>query len=224
MQGDDAIRLFGEHQRRRNLSPSTIKHRRFRLKALQGWLDKDLLDATTADLEKWLDKSDLAPQTRYTYVAYLAAFYRWAAKERLVEEDPTENMIRPRLPKRVPRPWDEAGMGHALAEADPRMACWLLMAHLAGARVMEMAALRVEDLHRDQGVILLHGKGNKERLVPLHPLLLEALTVFGLPRAGFVFRKRDGKPLHPSSISRYVGRYNREHGIDATAHQGGSDL
>jgi integrase/recombinase XerC len=218
--GDDAVRLFGEYQRRKNLSPSTIRHRRLRLKALQGWLDKDILDATHSDLEKWLDHFDIAPQTKYTYTSYIAAFYRWAHKQRLVKSDPSEDLIRPKLPKRVPRPWDEEGIGHALTEADDRMACWLLLAHFAGARVKEMAELRVEDIHRDQNVILLHGKGDKERLVPLHPLLLDALLRYGLPRAGYVFRRLDGKPLLPTTISKYVGRFTRAHGVDATAHQG----
>lgn len=218
--GEQAITAFTNYQRRRNLSPSTITHRRFRLRALAQWLDKDLLDADGKDIEKWLDVHDLAPQTRYTYVAYLTAFYVWAVKQRLVRKDPTEDIDRPKLPKRVPRPIGRDDLAHAFAEADLRMRCFLLLAAFAGARCMEIAALRVEDIHRDQGVLLLHGKGDKERLVPLHPDVLRALTAFGLPRAGYVFRRRDGHPLKPSTISRYVGGYLRSVGVDATAHMG----
>lgn len=220
MPGSAAISAFGRYQHKRNLSPSTITHRRFRLRAFEEWLDKDILDVTAKDIDKWLDHHDLAPQTRYTYVAYLAAFYQWALKERLVRKDPTEDLIRPKLPKRVPRPIARDDLAHAVSESDPRMRCFLLLAAFAGARCMEIAALRVEDIHRDQNVLLLHGKGNKERLVPLHTDVLRSLTAFGLPRAGYVFRRRDGKPLKPSTISRYVGKYLRSVGVDATCHQG----
>lgn len=212
--------MFCRYQRRRNLSESTIMHRRFRLQAFERWLDKPLEAATSEDISKWLDTHDLAPQTRYTYLAYLAAFYRWAERSRLVDANPVDELERPKLPRRVPRPWDCSAVAGAMEAADPRMRCFLLLSGFAGARCKEIAELRVEDIYRDRGVLLLHGKGNKERLVPLHPLVLSALVAFGLPRAGYVFRRRDGHPLKPSTVSRYVGRFLHEQGIDATAHMG----
>lgn len=231
LSGEQAVSAFGRYQHKRNLSPSTIRHRRFRLQALARHLDPiDLLDATPKQIDRWLDKSNapigLSPQTRYTYIALLAAFYTWAVKERLIRRDPTEELIRPKLPERVPRPWNPADVAGAIMLADDRMRCWLLLAWFEGCRVMEMAALRVEEIHG--GNLLLHGKGNKERVVPLHPEVKRALHAFGLPRAGYVFRRRDGLPLKPSTISRYVGKYLRSVGVDATAHMGrhryGTDL
>lgn len=221
--GEQAIAAFCRYQRKRNLSESTIRHRRFRLNALARAIDPtDLLDVTPAQIDRWLDKHNppkgLSPQTRYTYVSLLAAFYTWAQKERLIRKDPTEDLIRPKLPKRMPRPWNPAEVAGAIMLADERMTCWLLLAWFAGCRVMEMAALRVEEIHG--GRILLHGKGDKERSVPLHPVVQRALNAYGLPRAGYVFRRRDGGPLKPSTISRYVGKYLRSVGVDATAHQG----
>lgn len=218
--GELAVAAFTHHQRRRNLSLSTISHRRFRLIALSRWLGKDLLDATTEDLEKFLDVGGLSPQSRYTYTSYFAAFYGWCVRERLIRKDPTEAMVRPKLPRRVPRPIAQDELAYAVSEADPRMRCFLLLAAFAGARCMEIAGLRVEDIHRHQNVLLLHGKGDRERLVPLHPDVHRALIGFGLPRAGFVFRKLNGNPLTPSTISRYVGKYLRSLEIDATCHQG----
>lgn len=218
--GELAVAEFTRYQRRRNLSHATISHRRFRLVALSRWLDKDLLEATTEDLEKFLEVGGLSPQTRYTYASYLRAFYGWCLRERLIRKDPTEHLIRPKLPKRVPRPIGQEELAYAVAEADPRMRCFLLLAAFAGARCMEISQLRVEDIHRDQNVLLLHGKGDKERLVPLHPDVYRALIGYGLPRAGYVFKTAKGTPLKPTSISRYVGKYLRSLGVDATAHQG----
>lgn len=218
--GELAVAEFTRHQRRRNLSPATISHRRFRLVALSQWLDKDLLDATAEDIEKYLDIGNLAPQTRRTYLSYFRAFYTWAQRERLVKTDPTEHIIPPKLPRRVPRPIPQDELAYAVAEADPRMRCFLLLAAFAGARCMEISGLLVEDIHRDRGLLLLRGKGDKERLVPLHDDVYRALITFGLPRTGAVFRTSKGTPLKPSTISRYVGSYLRSVGVDATAHRG----
>jgi site-specific recombinase XerD len=223
--GAEALRKFGEYQRRKNLSAGTISQRRMRIRALGKWLGGDVLDASTEDLEKWLDScgrggDGLAPQTRYVYVAALSAFYGWCCKHRYVKKDPTEDLIRPKLPKRQPRPWDEERIAYALTQANPRMRAFLLLAHLAGARCKEMSELRVEDIHVKRGVLMLHGKGEKDRIVPLHPVLYEALVQHGLPRAGYVFRKRDGKPLLPGTISRYVGNFLHSLDNPDTAHMG----
>jgi integrase/recombinase XerC len=218
--GDDAIRLFGDYQRRRNLSPKTIRARRFRLIDLSRWLDKDLLDVTTDELEKWLDRHQLAPQTRYTYITHLAAFYGWCFKQRWIKRDPVEDMVKPRLPKRVPRPMEAHDLEIALEQADPRMRAFLLLTVLGGFRCMEIAGLMVEDIRREQNVILVHGKGNKERLVPLHPLVMDALIQYGLPRCGYVFRRPDGKPLLASTVSTYITKHMKSLGLSSTAHQG----
>lgn len=215
------VAAFCDYQRKRNLSPSTISHRRFRLVALVEWLgDKHLCDATHRDLERWLDSRTLSPQTRYTYTAYTAAFYKWALREQHVRRDPTEQMIRPKLPKRQPRPIVRNDLAVAVEMADPRMACFLLLASFEGMRCAEIACLRVEDIDRERNVILVHGKGDKERLVPLHPHVLDALIRLGLPRAGYVFRRRDGWPLKPNTVSHYISDFLHGIGIDATAHRG----
>src|SRR5687768_8551089 len=102
----EAIAEFCTYQRRKNLSPHTIRHRRFRISAFASWLDVELLDASPEHVEKWISALGVSPQTEYTYLAYVSAFYAWAVKRRYVKVDPTEDIERPKLPKRQPRPWD----------------------------------------------------------------------------------------------------------------------
>lgn len=217
-----AIAAFCRYQRKRNLSENTIGSRRRKLTALARGLPVDLLNATTPQIERWLDRQNqpggLAPQTRSTYIAQFAAFYGWAMKQRIVKEDPTEELIRPKLPEYVPRPWNPEDVARAIVLADDRMRCFLLLCWFAGARCMEIAALRVEEIHGDS--LLLHGKGNKERVVPLHPEVKRALNSYGLPRAGYIFRRRDGWPLKPGTVSKYISRYLHSLDVNATAHMG----
>lgn len=217
---DDLLVEFGAHQRRRNLSPLTITHRRFRVAALADYLadrhGADILDATAELIEKFLDDADIAPQTRYTYIAYLSAFYTWAHKQGYVAGDPTALIERPKLPRRLPRPVDDDGLYDAIRYADPRMKAWLLLGAYQGFRCIEIARLRGEHVNPSRMTITAHGKGDKERTMALHPDTLEALRAYSLPRTGLVFERRGGGPIQPSTISRYISRHLADIG---TAHQ-----
>jgi site-specific recombinase XerD len=159
---DDPIAAFGAYQRRRNLSSSTILSRRQRLEQLSRWLDKPLLAATTDDLERWLHTRDLSAQTISTYVSYLAAFWAFAVRARLVDVDPTEDLIRPKVPFTMRRPWDPAEIAYAVDQADLRMRCLLLLPWAAGARCVEMSRLCGEDVDRDRAVLLLHAREGRQ--------------------------------------------------------------
>lgn len=219
--GAQAIVAYTKHQERRNLSPNTVYARRIRLERFAEWLaPRDILDAAGADIEGWIDHRGVSPQTQYGYVSIFAAFYAWAVQERLLRRNPADRVARPKLPRRVPRPIGDDDLAVAVEMADDRMRCWLLLAAFAGFRCAEITELRVEDIHPDRAVVMVHGKGNKERLVPLHPDLYSALLRYGLPRSGYVFKRRDGRPMRPATVSAYVGRYLRSLGIDATCHRG----
>lgn len=219
---DEVARLlvdFGIHQARRNLSPLTVLHRRLRVEAFAGWLEargSHLFAATADDVELWLDASPLAPQTRYTYVAYLASFYTWAMKAGHTTTDPTETIDRPKLPIHLPRPLASTSLQDAIRYANPRMRAWLHLGAYQGFRCIEIVRLRGEDVDPNRLTITARGKGNKERTIALHPETLASLRAYGLPERGLVFERRGGGPVQPSTVSRYISRHLADAG---TAHQ-----
>lgn len=224
-EGEDLSRLLAEfsaYQRRRGLSPLTISHRRFRVKAWAAWLapGETVFTATPSHVARWIGSHprELAAATQYTYLSYLAAFYRWAIRAGHTDTDPTAALERPRLPHRLPRPMPAPVLATGMADADPRMRAWLCLAAFQGFRCIEISRLRAEDIDRERMTIRAHGKGNKDRVVPLHPDTLAALVSYGLPSSGIVFLRRSPGhgPIQPSTISRYIGR----HLETATAHQG----
>jgi integrase/recombinase XerD len=105
--------------------------------------------------------------------------YRHLLLDGKIDKDPTLNIDLPKqwkvLPKALSR--DEVGVmlsakpseiktvrGHALALRDRAM---LELLYAGGVRVSEVADARLEDLKLEMGYILVHGKGDKERMVPL---------------------------------------------------------
>jgi integrase len=114
----------------------------------------------------------------------------------------------------------------AVASAPPRVRPWLVLAGWAGLRAKEIALLRRETVldTATPPVILVAAdatKGHRERIVPASPFVLAELRTAGLPRAGWVFPRRDGRPgpLAPWTVSHLANRHLRESGTAATLHQ-----
>lgn len=227
----ERLALFDAWQAKRNLSANTIRGRRFRLASFARYLQdqgKGLLDAETDDVEGWMDSlggdRGLSPQTRHGYTRQIAAFYHWAQRSRLIVDDPTEEVVRPRLPRGLPRPMDPAELMRAIDAADDRRAAMLALAGFAGFRCIEIAGLQVEDVDwRAHRLLIVHGKGGKERVVPMHPEVEVRLRRVA-PAHGYVFHKIHPvgpEPIKADTVSSMLSKFLRfECGIDASAHNG----
>lgn len=223
------VALFDAWQKRRNLATSTIKGRRLRLTGFSRFLQPDscLLEATTVDIEGWFDtlggKRGLAPQTRHAYTRQLAAFYHWAQRARIIMDDPTEDVVRPRLPRPLPRPIDPVELMRAIDAADDRKAAMLALAGFAGLRCQEIAGLRVEDIDwRRKKILVVHAKGGKERMMPMHPEVEFRLRRV-VPSHGYVFHRVHPvgpEPIKPGTVSQFLSEFLHEMGIAASAHNG----
>lgn len=213
---------FARDQTRRGLRPATIATRRRILWSLERSVDCPLVSVTADQIETWLDSLKLGIRSRYTYLSTVAAFFEYALRRGLRTDDPTREIVRPRLPRLVPRPATPEDVDYAIGNADPRMACWLCLATFQGFRCMEIAFLRREDVqeHRDPPLIVVaDGKGGRQDVLTLNEQVELALRLYGLPRSGYVFTQRNGSPYTPGSVSRYIGKYLRSVGVEATAHR-----
>lgn len=220
---DDAspslIALYCKDSAARGLQPTTIEMRDTRLRAYAVWLDRPLGTATPEDIRRFLDGRDIGARTRYAWLSHLSCFYRWAIRHGHLDDDPTTNIDRPRLPRLLPRPITDENLTIALKAADGRMRAMILLAAYMGLRCREIANIHANDLvvGADEPMLLVHGKGQKDRLVPLHPAVLAA--VVPLPKRGWLFLTPDGRQLTPQRVSRSISHHLHWHGVDATGHQ-----
>ena len=223
----ELLRRYRQHQERRMLLDSSIEHTRTRLRAFARWIEPGgMLDATRADVETFLDKRrthdgrKLNSRTRYYWIAHLHTFYEWALTEGLTEADPTVSIRRPRQRRVLPRPIGTEDLELAIRTAPSQMRAMLSLAAFAGLRVQEIAGLERDDVIEAKGLVRVrHGKGAKERIVPAHPDVLEALRGLPMPKTGYLFTRPRGGRFTPNRLSVVIARYLREHGIDATAHR-----
>ena len=114
----------------------------------------------------------------------LRSFHRFLVREGVAERDPTRTVVRPKLPRSLPRPLPVDDVRRLVEAPDPatpagsRDRAALEAMYGAGLRVSELVGLDVDDLDLESGAVRVLGKGGKEREVPLGRHAVEALEAY----------------------------------------------
>ncbi|WP_298432983.1 site-specific tyrosine recombinase XerD [uncultured Jannaschia sp.] len=149
-----------------------------------------LADATRGDIEAYLvacEAEGLAASTRARRLSAIRGLYRFAHEEGLRRDDPAIRITGPSKPKTLPKTLSEADVDALLAAAgtlgrtaDERLRDTALMQLLyaTGMRVTELVGLPVAAARGDPRMLLVRGKGGRERLVPLSPPARDALAAW----------------------------------------------
>jgi integrase/recombinase XerD len=147
-----------------------------------GWLTRrseSLASATRAALEAYLahlDAQGLAPATRARRLSALKQLYRFAVDEDWRTDNPALQIKGPgktrSLPDTLTMPEVEALLAaartHGRTETDRlRNTCLMEVLYATGLRVSELVSLPVAALRGDPNLLLVRGKGDKDRMVPL---------------------------------------------------------
>src|SRR6202044_3406789 len=136
----------------------------------------------------------------------LRGFYKWLLLDKRIGHDPTVNLESPASWKVLPKAlaqsevegmMDQAGMAANHPQADAvalRDRAIVEMLYAGGIRVSELTGLGVEDLSLAEGRMLVRGKGDKERIVPLGRVAVEALQAYlAFGRPSLAVRPRESR-------------------------------
>lgn len=117
----------------------------------------------------------------------LRGFYKWLLLDKRIGHDPTVNIESPSSWKVLPKALAESEVADMLDRAELqseheqnaatalRDQAILELLYAGGLRVSEVTGLRTEDLSLDEGRVMVRGKGDKERIVPLGRAAITAL-------------------------------------------------
>jgi len=169
----------------------------------------------------------------------LRHLYRFLLLDKRIDRDPTLNIPLPKqwkiLPKSLGRDEVEAMLGGG-ADVPARAANAALLLRnramlevfYAGAlRVSEVVSLKFEDVKLDMGYVLVRGKGDKERIVPLGRSAQEALSIYlrdgrsslaGQRNSPFLFIARGAKRITRQRVWQMVGAASLNAGRHASPH------
>lgn len=120
-----------------------------------------------------LSRLGRSPASIARCVSALRGFYRFLCRERLVKDNPLEGVTVPRTWNRLPKTLSVEEVDRLLHVAagnspeDVRDAAMLELLYATGLRVSELVGLDQRQLNLDVGYVLVSGKGNKQRVVPM---------------------------------------------------------
>lgn len=183
----------------------------------------DLADLQPADFRAWLaqrTQDGLSRPSIARALSTLRGFFKFLERTGRVENAALKTLRSPRLPKQVPRPLTESDAVETLSTAaELQEEPWLAARDVAlfsllygcGLRLGEALSLRVAD--RPHGDTLrVMGKGSKERIVPVLPLVRDAIAAYlarrpdGSPDDSALFIGARGGDLNPGVVQRQMRR------------------
>ena len=181
---EDKIEQFLEYQRSyRSHSPLTVSTYRCDLGQFCSWLLGRLgrlpePNAVTRELiMQWtVTLAGLAPASVCRKVSVLSSFFSFLADLGELAANPARRIPLPKPASRIPNAISEEEAQQLIgAAACPFERAMLLLMLTAGLRRSEVGAIRLEDVKLDDGLLLVRGKGAKQRMVPLMPQTAQAI-------------------------------------------------
>lgn len=178
-------------QQARGLSSRTVNDRADYIRRLD-----DPLTLTSKSIDRVLMNPQYKVGTKKVYYSHIRAWSKWLVMTGRRADDPTTFSPPPRMPKGKPRPLHDQHVEALLTNTGMyrRTRVMILLGLLAGLRVSEIASIRGDNFDRVAGVLYIVGKGSKERVIPIHPDLLE--VVEWMPPRGTWFRSPVGNRIN----------------------------
>ena len=149
-------------------------------------------DAAESDVSAFLaalrrgdaDHQPLSAASAARAVVAVRGLHRFAAREGIVAVDAAAAVRPPTPPRRLPKALSVEDVASILAAAGDdsprglRDRALLELLYGCGARISEAVGLDVDDVDESSGAVLLHGKGSKDRLVPVGSYAVQAVTAY----------------------------------------------
>lgn len=221
---EDAITEFGFDCKVRKLSPKTISNYQKQIRYLHRYLMAEF-KVNEVELVKgyhikqflsMMDDKGRKPRYINDLLKAFKTFFNYLYREKYVSVNPTAKVFNMKQPKTKILTFSEKEIRNLLNHFSGRdflsirNRAILAMFFDTGMRVSEVLNLKPDQIQAEY--ILVHGKGNKERLVPVSPYLAKTLMKYQMARASrfddmlpepYVFLSNRGKQLTQEAIAKF---------------------
>ncbi|WP_319759846.1 site-specific tyrosine recombinase XerD [Maridesulfovibrio sp.] len=216
----------------RGLSENSLNGYLSDLESFQSFLEErsaKIEDATSQTLLLYLTylrSKALKSTSLARHLSSLRGFFAFCTSRGFIKEDPATLLENPKLPRKIPEFLSPEEIGRILAlpklteKLGFRDRAMLELLYAAGMRVSELINLNIEDFDPQTGVLIIFGKGSKERLVPIHYVAQNFLNQYIKdwrpafnPKVKNIFLNRSGKGLTRQGVWKLIKKFALEAGI-----------
>lgn len=169
----------------------------------------------------------LSGHTVNGYMRALQSFWAWLEGEGFITKNPFRRLKVPKAPRKLIPVFTEEQLQRMFGEIDTKSPIGyrdytiILTLLDTGMRCSELIDLRLADVNLESRLLKVHGKGDKERLVPIGAKVQKAIWKYitrhrpepAIPRYDNVFLTRDGYPLTKDRLEAIVERYGKKAAI-----------
>ena len=231
-------RLFLDYLRTEcHLADNTVLAYGRDLGRFREWLGDRRIESLTirelSDYASWLHEQTLASTTISRHLVSLKVFFRYLQLEGILQDNRAELLGTQKLWQRVPHVMSPAVVDKFLDEPGPddrlafRDRALLELMYATGCRASEVCDMHVRDVHLEERYCMCHGKGDKQRLVPLNPAACDAIDEYLRKQRGklaersldpppWLMLSRTGRRLRREAVWELVKKYAIRAGASAS--------
>ena len=214
-------------------SKNTLSAYRSDLKIFSQWLNETSLIEVNKKLIQdyflYRQSTKISSSTQSRVLTCLHSFYQFLLGNNLINTDPTEQLSYPKLEKKLPvflniqeveKLPEAPNISSLFGQRDRAM---LELLYSCGLRVSELINLSYHNINIKEEFIRIHGKGNKERILPMGEIAIDYLTAYELNSRPILLKNGQSDSYFLSNRGKAMSRQNFFYIIKAYATQAGID-
>lgn len=178
-------------------------------------------ELTEKDIEKFigrLGRRGMTVSTRNRKLSSIKRYYKYLYSHGYTEHNPAINLESGKKEQRLPKPVDSSDIEMLLSKIDNlRDRVMVELFYATGMRREELTAVRYGHVNFLTGEIVVIGKGNKERIIPIYPKALTMMAqLFNEHGSDWLFPSKKVKGDHISNrqVNEIVNKWVKEAGLD----------
>ena len=214
-------------------SKNTLAAYRSDLKIFNKWLaGKSFISVNSKHIQDYFSdrqKNNIGSSTQARILTCLHSFYQYLLANQLIKNDPTEQFSHPRLEKKLPvflniqeveKLLEAPSSSSLFGQRDRAM---LELLYSCGLRVSELINLSYHNINLKEEFIRIHGKGNKERVLPMGEIAIDYLMKYETNARPVLLKNGQSDSYFLSNRGSAMSRQNFFYIIKAYANQVGID-
>jgi len=215
-------------------SKNTLAAYRSDLKIFNKWLaGKSFISVNSKHIQDYFSdrqKNNIGSSTQARILTCLHSFYQYLLANQLIKKDPTEQLSHPKLEKKLPvflniqeveKLLEAPSSSSLFGQRDRAM---LELLYSCGLRVSELINLSYHNINLKEEFIRIHGKGNKERVLPMGEMAIDYLMKYETNARPMLLKNGQSDSYFLSNRGRAMSRQNFFYIIKAYANQAGIDI